>query len=144
MKILLKNTASGLIPMYDADYEEKRKLKIGEVYDVTIKKARNYELHKKYFSLITCAWEYQNEERQAFFKNSSELFRKYVEVASGHCEMFFSPKLKEWVEVPMSISFSKMDEFAFRELYEKVRHTLFTVFLSHISVEEFENNLINY
>ena len=79
-----------------------------------------------------------------FLKIHPSYSAKYVEVASGHCEMFFSPELKEWVEVPMSISFSKMDEFAFRELYEKVRHTLFTVFLNHISIEEFENNLINY
>lgn len=144
MKLLLKNTGSGLIPMYDSDYQEKLKLKIGEVYEVTIKKARNYELHKKYFSLINCAWDYQNEARQLHFKNTVELFRKYVEVASGHCELFYSPKLKEWVEVPKSISFDKVDEFEFRELYEKVRHTLFTIFLNHISVEEFELNLVNY
>ena len=28
MKLLLKNTSSGLIPIYDDDYEEKKKLKI--------------------------------------------------------------------------------------------------------------------
>ena len=28
MKLLLKNTSSGLTPIYDEDYEEKKKLKI--------------------------------------------------------------------------------------------------------------------
>ena len=45
MKLLLLNTTSGLKPMYDEDYEEKQKLKIGEVYQATIKTVRNYELH---------------------------------------------------------------------------------------------------
>lgn len=38
MELYLKNTAHGLIPLYDDDFEEKRKLKIGEVYKVSIKK----------------------------------------------------------------------------------------------------------
>lgn len=144
MKILLKNTASGLIPLYDADYDQKRKLKIGEVYQVDIKKSRNYELHKKYFSLINAAWDYQNEKRQAHFKNSIEQFRKSVEVAAGHCDTVWNIKLKCEVDIPKSISFSNMDELEFRELYENVRTVLFSVFLTHITVEEFENNLLNY
>ena len=31
---------------------------------------------KKYFSLIQCAYDYQNEKRQNHFKNSVEQFRK--------------------------------------------------------------------
>ena len=37
MILLLKNTVEGLKPLYDDDYEEKRKLKIGEVYKADIK-----------------------------------------------------------------------------------------------------------
>mgnify|MGYP004701357753 CR=1 FL=1 len=144
MKLLLKNTTTGLIPLYDADYDQKRKLKIGEVYQVEIKKARNYELHKKYFSLIHCAWEYQNEKRQAHFKNSVENFRKSVEIAAGHCDVVYSIRLKEWVEVPKSVSFSKMGELEFRTLYENVRTVLFSVFLTHISEKDFNEQLINY
>lgn len=144
MKLLLKNTASGLIPLYDADYEEKRKLKIGEVYTVEIKKSRNYELHKKYFALINCAWQYQNEKRQNHFKNSVEQFRKSVEISAGHCDTVYSIKLKDWIDIPKSVSFAKMDEFEFRELYESVRNVLFSVFLMHISEQEFNQQLINY
>ena len=49
MKIYLLNTASGLRPMDDNDYEAKQKLKIGEVYKAEIKKVRNYNFHKKIF-----------------------------------------------------------------------------------------------
>ena len=61
MKIKLLNTSVGLKPLYDEDFEEKKKLKIGEVYEATIKRPRNLSFHRKYFGLINLAWEYQNE-----------------------------------------------------------------------------------
>ena len=63
MKLQLKNTMSGLVPINDASYDEKKKLKIGQVYEVTIKLVRNYDFHKKYFALINCAWEYLPEHK---------------------------------------------------------------------------------
>ena len=60
---------SGLVPINDASYDEKKKLKIGQVYEVTIKLVRNYDFHKKYFALINCAWEFMTEKQQAFFKD---------------------------------------------------------------------------
>jgi hypothetical protein len=59
---------SGLVPINDVSYDEKKKLKIGQVYEVIIKLVRNYEFHKKYFALINCAWEYLPEHKQEFFK----------------------------------------------------------------------------
>lgn len=52
MIIYLTKTASGLKPEYSADYEEFKKLKIGQVYKCDIKKERNYEFHKKFMALI--------------------------------------------------------------------------------------------
>ena len=134
----------GLVPMWDSDYENKRKLKFGEVYEVSVKLKRNYQFHKLYFSLIKTAWEYQNEKRQAFFKNDIERFRKSVEIAAGHSDVVWNIKLKTEVEVPKSISFEKMDEIEFKDLYEKVKNVLFSVFLTDISEQEFMDNLINY
>lgn len=59
MKIKLLNTSVGLKPLFDEDFEEKKKLKIGEVYEATIKRPRNLSFHRKYFGLINLAWEYQ-------------------------------------------------------------------------------------
>lgn len=143
MKLLLLNTASGLKPMYDEDYEEKQKLKIGEVYQATIKTVRNYELHKKYFAMLRCAWEYLTQRQRDFFK-SKEVFRKTVQISAGYSEPVFNIAKKEWQEQAKSISFDNMDEFEFRELYENVRTVIFTVFLKHVSLEEFEKELINF
>ena len=43
------NTASGLRPCYDSDYDEKKKLKLGKIYKAKITLARNYDNLKKYF-----------------------------------------------------------------------------------------------
>ena len=141
MKLLLKNTASGLIPIYDDDYEEKKKLKIGQVYEASIKLVRNYEFHKKYFALINCAWEYLTEPQMEFYKNK-EIFRKIIEVVAGHCEKWYSPELKKWVEIPKSISFDKMDNAEFQDLYSRVLDVI--IISLKIDREEFEKNISNF
>lgn len=144
MELYLKNTSHGLFPMTDDDYEAKSKLKIGDVYKVTIKKARNYELLKKYFALIKCSWEYLTDQQQAFFNNSKESYRKTVEIAAGHFDLVYSIQRKEWVEQHKSIAFDKVDEFQFREIYDNSRRVIFDVFLRHVSQDEFEKNLIDF
>ena len=65
-------------------------------------------------------------------------------MAAGWCEPIYSIAQKEWIEVPKSIAFDKMDEDEFQNLYERVKDVLFKCFLKNISVEEFEKNLINF
>lgn len=144
MKLRLLNTAQGLIPMYDQDYDEKRKLKKGEVYEATITLVRNPRFHRLYYSLINLSWEYLTERQQAFFRNDVEVFRKAVQVAAGHCEPCYSLARREWIEIPKSISFEKMDEAAFSDLYEKVKDVIYRVFIPDINKEEFEYHLKNY
>lgn len=52
MDIYCRVTDIGLIPMYDSDLDEKHRLRIGDNVLCTIKRPRNYEFHKKYFSLL--------------------------------------------------------------------------------------------
>lgn len=125
----------------DEDADKKKKLKIGTIYECSIKEMRNYEFHKKYFALIRCAWEYQNERVVAHFKQNEDLFRKTVEVTAGHCDLIYSIKRKEWVEVPRSISFESMSESEFQDLYERVKDVLFSIFLKHITEKEFNESL---
>jgi len=144
MELYLLNTSEGLKPMYDSDYDEKKKLKKGQTYKAKITLARNIDFHRKYFKLINLAWEYQNESVVEFFKHSVENFRKSVEMAAGFYDTIFSIPRKEWIEIPKSIAFDKMDEFEFGELYENVKRVLFQVFLKDISEEEFNNVLKDF
>lgn len=144
MKLNLINTVNGLIPCQDEDYEKKRKLKIGRVYQFTCKLLRNYEFHKKYFALINCAWEYLTERQQEFFKNDIEIFRKSIEIAAGSCEIVYLIEKKEWGEIHKSIAFDKMDEAEFSELYSKVLDVILKYPLKSISPEEFLENIIHF
>ena len=144
MKLYLLNTDHGLFPCTDKDFDEKKKLKIGEVYQVEIKLARNYEFLKKYHKLIAVAWEYQDEKVQEHFHNSKESFRETVQIAAGYTETFYSIKRREWLEKSRSISFESMTEEEFSDLYSRVKDVLFMTFLRHITQEEFEKQLINF
>lgn len=144
MELFCTNTTRGLVPNYDDDFDKKKKLQIGGVYKVKVTQPRNYDFHKKYFALINCAWEYQTEGVVQHFKNSVDLFRKSVEMAAGHCETIYSITRNEWIEQPKSISFSKMSEIEFQELYDRVKDVLFSIFLKHISEDEFMRNLVNF
>ena len=143
MKLLVINTPRGLVPLGDDDYDEKKKLKLGQTYSVEIKIARNVDFHRKYFALISYAWEFLNEQETERFR-TKENFRKYVEVAAGHCDVIFHPRLQEFVEIPKSISFAKMDNTAFSDLYGRVKDVIFSIIGDRVTQEEFERLLIDF
>lgn len=144
MKIHLVNTAGGfLIPMDDSDYEKKKRLKIGETYLVEIKQARNIDFHRKFFAMIAMAYAFLPEHLQQHFHNAEGL-RAYVTVAAGYTELFFSPKLMEFVEIPKSIAFDKMEQDEFEDLYNSVRAVLDKILTRFISQEEFEHYFLPF
>ena len=143
MKLLVVNTPRGLVPLGDDDYEEKKKLKLGQTYSVEVKVARNVDFHRKYFALISYAWEFLNEQETERFR-TKENFRKYVEVAAGHCDIIFHPRLQEYVEIPKSISFGKMDNAEFSDLYQRVKDVIFSIIGDRVTQDQFERLLLDF
>ena len=143
MKLLVVSTPRGLVPLGDDDYEEKKKLKLGQTYSVEVKVARNVDFHRKYFALISYAWEFLNEQETERFR-TKENFRKYVEVAAGHCDVIFHPRLQEYVEIPKSISFGKMDNAEFSDLYRRVKDVIFSIIGNRVSQDQFERLLLDF
>jgi hypothetical protein len=118
MKFFVKKTISGLIPVYNSDHEalKKCKLKLGEEYEVEIKKKRNYLFHKKYFALLNLCFENQDK-----FTELDDL-RYYLTMKSGYVKKIDTGK--GIMMVPKSISFSNMDEIQFEDLYQKTINTV--------------------
>ena len=141
MKINVVCTAMGLVPFNDSDYDEKHKLKVGKVYEVTIKEARNIRLHRLFFALINCSWEFLGEWRQEFFHNDKDAYRETLTIAAGYYEPFYSPTRQEWLEKAKSIAFDKMDETEFSELYERVKDVIYKVYIPNDLKDEFEQQL---
>lgn len=144
MELFIVNVSDGFKAATDEDYEKKRMLRKGEVYKCRLILARNYAFHRKYFALISCAWEYLDETQQRFFKDNIECFRKSLEIACGWCEPVYNVSKGEWTEIPKSIAFDKMSQEEFDVLYNRVRDTIFRIILPKTPKDEFENNLRNF
>ena len=143
MEIHLLNTSHGLIPMYNEDYDERKKLKIGTTYKANITVPRNYQFHKKFFALLNCGFSYLNETQMDHHKNFDG-FRESVLLAAGHCETRWDIKRGTFYEVAKSISFASVDEATFNDIYDRVKDVLFSYALNGASEDEFTNNLINF
>lgn len=141
--MLVVNTPRGLVPCGDDDYEQKRKLKVGQTYNVEIRIVRNVDFHRKYFALISYAWEFLNEQETAAF-GTKEGFRKSVEITAGHYEPLYDLETQSFVHVPKSISFGSMDNAEFSELYGRVKDVIFSIIGGRVSETEFERLLIDF
>lgn len=143
MKLTLLNTPHGLVPMYDADYDERKKLRLGQTYVAEIRVPRNYQFHKLAFALVNAAYACLPEKTQNGFR-SAEGFRQYITVAAGYYEVYYNPRLREWVEIPKSWSFGSMDEAAFREFFEKMKDAIWSIIGQYVTEEQFETILSNF
>ena len=112
MKLLLRNTLSGLIPLYPSDYDEKRKLRLGQDYEAEIKNPRNYEFLKKFFALVNIG--HENTSLDMPF----ETYRKYIIMKAGFFKSYQTPKGVFYE--PDSISFSSMEQEQFEDVYSRV------------------------
>ena len=135
MKLLCKNTEHGLIPLYPSDFEEKKKLKLNEVYSFEIKKERNYEFLKKFMAL--CKVGMLNSK---YVEMPLNTYRKYATIKAGYYEIYQTPK-GNFVEAK-SISFAKMTEEEFQEVYNRVLD--FIIIDTEATKEDIEKNLLNF
>lgn len=142
MKLYCRNTETGLIPLYDSDQFEKSKLKLGEDYQIEIRKARNIQFHKKYFALIKCAWLNLPEQYDTLYPHPENL-RKAVQRMAGFKEEIYFPDGRIEDE-SVSIAFDKMDELEFREVYNKVLDVILKFFLTGNTNEEINNEILNF
>lgn len=143
MKINLLCTAQGLVPLYDRDYDLKKRLRVGETYVADVKVSRNVQFHRKYWALLNAAWSILPERTSKGFR-SLEGFRSYVIVAAGFYDIYYNPRLKEFVETPKSIAFDKMDEITFSDLYDRSKDVIWGIIGDYVTEEQFDTILSNF
>lgn len=134
MKLILRNTISGLIPVYPSDFDEKRKLKLGEDYEAEIKMPRNYQFHKKLFALFNVGC--QNSKMDLPF----DVYRKIMTVRSGFFTAYQTDKGVYYE--PDSLSFTAKDEVQMQEVYSRVLDAIIKDIGS--TSEEIEKALIEF
>lgn len=142
MDILCKVTAQGLVPMYDSDFEEKKRLKIGSVVNCSISQKRNYEHHKKFFALVRLTFENLPETLQQMLNiRSEEDMLTCIKLDLGYAStVWYGTKQ---VVIPKSISFAAMDQTEFEQFYNRAVDMVLGLYLRGTNkqdlLEEIEN-----
>lgn len=129
------------MPNTDMDYEHKQKLKLGQVYSVEIRQPRNYKFHKKYFALLNLVWDNLPEHLTRSFKRF-ENFRETIQMQAGWYEMYVNHKGNQ-IYKPKSISFAKMSEDEFEEMYSAIIDIILRDYITGMDREELEMEIIH-
>ena len=135
MKLYLRRTLRGLIPIDDTDKEKINKIPFHTPLEFEVKVPRNLGLHKKFFAMLNLAFENQDE-----FRNF-QIFREAVIIGAG----FFDRVQRlhgEEIIVAKSISFSQMDNEQFEQLYTACIDTIIDYF--SLTKKDFENELAQF
>lgn len=98
---------------FSGDYETAKKIKVNIPYEFEFKNARNPKFHAKFFALLNLVVE--NTEQ---FKDVNHL-RMILAIECGWYEELINPLSGEITIIPKSISFAKMDNDEFEDLYNK-------------------------
>lgn len=118
MKLLLRNTITGLVPIYGSEFDEKRKLKLGVDYLVEVVNPRNIGFHKKFFALLNVG--HENTDLDMPF----DTYRKYILMKAGYFKAYDTPKGTFYDAE--SISFANMPQDKFEEVYSRVLDKIIT------------------
>ena len=142
MDIYCRVTDIGLVPMYDSDYDEKQRLKVGDTVLCSIKRPRNYEFHKKYFALLRLT------------------VANLPHIIQQHMQIFTEEDLLDCLKMDLglfttlwhggrqivktgSISFAKMDNTEFEKFFSRSVDAILRIYLRGTDrqalIEEVEN-----
>jgi hypothetical protein len=135
MKGLHRKTLSGWEPIDESAKKIHKRYKVGEEAELENKKKRNIRFHRKYFGVLDLTFNNQD------MTDNREEFREAVQIHAG---FYHYQKLIDGSEVKRSdsISFEKMDDITFSDLYNKV----FNVCLKILGCksEELEMELLRF
>ena len=118
MKIYCRVTSTGLIPLYESDLEEKRKLKVGSDVLCDISLPRKYEFHKKFMALVRLTFDNLPEQlNEMLHIHSIDDMLTCIKLDLGLCTII-SIGGRDVIKIG-SISFASMDETEFKIFYHK-------------------------
>ena len=142
MKIHLKKTHKGLVPASQNDQELFEKLSSKKTLRANIVVPRNYKFHKKFFAMIGVVWDNLPENLTTGY-GKKDNFRYELTMRAGFREQWITHKgAPMWR--PESISFAKMSEEDFSELYNKVLDDVVQNFIPGLEKTALENEIMSF
>lgn len=148
MEVYLIKTMVGLIPADERSREWFEKIKQGQAVHSDFKRVRNYRFLKKWFALLNIAfdqWEPgEVNSKYGVPEKNFDRFRDDVTILAGFFETTIRLDGSVRIEAK-SVSFAKMDEDEFSNLYSKSVDVLIKhVYKSKLTPEEIEKAVLMY
>lgn len=143
MDILCKVTEQGLVPMYDSDFDEKKRLRPGSVVKVAVTKQRNYEFHKKFFALVRLTFENLPERLHQMLNINDEkdmLILLKLDLGYAHTVWYGTRQ----VVIADSIAFASMDQYEFERFYKRAVDIVLNLYLRGTTRQEIIDELVNF
>jgi len=145
MKITLKKVSDIMIMPDDKESVDFiNKLKYNQVITADFKRPRNYLFHKKYFALIKYAYdnwqpsEFEDSKWKGIVPEKSfDRFRKDLIILAGHYNAVYRVDGSIRIEAK-SISFARMTEESFIELYDATINVILKKILTNYSREDID------
>lgn len=126
--------------MYDSDYEQKQRLRVGDTVLCSIRKPRNYEFHKKFFALVRLTFDNLPEHLVRMLNiHSEESMLDNLKLDLGYYSIIYHAR-KPVIKLG-SISFAKMDETEFQTFYNRCIDIVLTNYLRGTTREEILNEI---
>ena len=140
-------SSAGLLPANDDAKAWFDKLRYGVTCIAKVTIPRNYKFHRKFFAMLNVAFD--NWDRPVIttphgeIRCSKDAFRNDVTVMAGYHELTCNTK-GEWKFKAKSISFAKMDEAEFEQLYSAVVDVILAKFLPNWGKADMQNAVNNF
>ena len=122
-KVYLRKTLAGLVPDNVDAEDALKKVKLGETVSCEIKKPRNYEFHKKFFSMFGLALANQDHFPETSLGKTQ--FYSWLKLKAGYVDYYKDLINGQPIPEPRSISFASMDEIEFQAFYDDVKDVIF-------------------
>ncbi len=142
MKFNLVKTNIGVIPATDEDKEKFDKLGIGEVFKCQSLNQRNLLFHRKFFALIHLAFDNMPIEFESHFP-TEDLLRAELIKRAGWYQHYKDLKGNDQY-IPKSISFDKMGQEEFEQLYNRVIDVIIKWLIPNLDKDLLENEIMNF
>ena len=148
--IMIKTPSGGLAPANEDEAEKLRRIKAGATVRVNMSEMRNGRLFRKWWLLAKFAFDVWSETApRAMYRgvpvaHSFDRFRKDLIIMTGRHHCVFNALGEMRLEAD-SISWAKMDENKFEEMYSETINVILNRVLSRPDItEEHLRNLVDH
>ena len=144
MDIYCKVTPYGLVPIYDSDYDHKKRLKVGSVVKCKVSNPRNYEHHKKFFALVRLTFDNLPSHLAEHWRihNEVDMLRR-IKRDLGYYTSVTNECGEREIEY-QSISFSAMEQCEFEVFYTQCVDLVTERYLKGVDKDDLINEIDNF